>query len=310
MIKTVNQVHLEGILYQHNLKLKVTGKDSKNPNTEYITGTIDIATDDACVNIVPVHFTYVTATTSSKKPNATFTALRNIIDKVYGTVMADGIDRAIRVRIDTSVGLNEFYSDRNGQDELVSVKRNEGGFLHVISASEVNPDDKVRNSFKCDMVITQFLRKEADEERDLPERGTIKGCIFNFRNEMLPVEFSVLDADALNYYESLDISSSNPTFTRVWGHQVSETVITKKVTESAFGEPSVTETRSSRKDYVITGSQKSPYDWDDEGSLTAQEFKEIIARREVYLATLKQQRDEFKNKQNNNITPANGGFNF
>ena len=48
---------------------------SKNPGTPFITGTISIATDDAMTNIVPVHFTYVTATFGSGKPLMILTQL-------------------------------------------------------------------------------------------------------------------------------------------------------------------------------------------------------------------------------------------
>jgi hypothetical protein len=42
----INEVTIEGILYEHSLEKKVTGPNSKNPGTEYITGTISVATDD------------------------------------------------------------------------------------------------------------------------------------------------------------------------------------------------------------------------------------------------------------------------
>ena len=58
----INQTHIEGVLYEHALEAKVSGDTSKNPGTPFITGTISIATDDAMTNIVPVHFTYTTAT--------------------------------------------------------------------------------------------------------------------------------------------------------------------------------------------------------------------------------------------------------
>ena len=123
MKKTINATHIEGLLYQHNLELKTTGEKSKNPGTQYITGTIDIATDNALTNIVPVHFTYVTAVTSTGKTSDTYNTLKNIIDKVYGTVMADGAEKATKLRVDSAIGLNEFYSERDGKEELVSAKQ-------------------------------------------------------------------------------------------------------------------------------------------------------------------------------------------
>ena len=83
MKKTMENVtHIEGILYEHNLESKVSGPNSKTPGTPFISGTISIATDDALTNIVQVHFTYVTPTTSKGSANATYTLLQNIIDIV------------------------------------------------------------------------------------------------------------------------------------------------------------------------------------------------------------------------------------
>ena len=85
MRNVINRSHIEGILYEHNLEMKVSGPNTKAPGTEFINGTISIATDEAGINIVPIHFTYVTATTSKGGVNATFTTLKNIIDGVIGT---------------------------------------------------------------------------------------------------------------------------------------------------------------------------------------------------------------------------------
>lgn len=282
MKKCLNTTHLSGYLYEHKLELRESGPNSKNPGTKFIMGTVDIATDDACTNIVSVHFTYVTATTAKGSPNATFTTLMNIIDGNYGSVMADGKDNAVKLRIDSALGLNEFYSDRNGKEELVSAKRNEGGFVHV--TTELEPDANQRNTFKCDMLITGVREVEADEEKNLPAKVIVRGAIFDFRNSLLPVEFSAVNPGAMDYFLGLEASNANPTFTCVWGKQVSETVVRKIVTESAFGDDEVREVRNSRKDFVITGANKEPYAWDDESTLTAQEVAEAVAARETYLA--------------------------
>lgn len=308
MKKCINQTHIEGLLYEHKLELKVSGENSKNPGTKFISGTIDIATDDAGVNIVPVHFTYVTEKTAKGSTNATFTTLMNIIDKKFGTVMANGKDAAVKLRIDSALGLNEFYSDRNGTEELVSVKRNEGGFVHVADA--LAEDENTRNTFTCDMLITNVSIKEADEERNMPEKAIIKGAIFDFRGSLLPVEFSAINPNAIKYFESLDASNTNPTFTKLWGRQVSETITRTITEESAFGEDSVREVKTSRKDFVITGASKEPYNWDSEETITANELGEAIANRETYLATMKQRQDEYRASQGAAAAPSNSGFNF
>ena len=311
MRNVINKSHIEGILYEHALELKVSGPNSKNPNTPFITGTISIATDNAGVNVVPVHFTYVTATTARGGANATFTTLKNIIDGVLGTKMKDGEDKACKLRIDSAIGLNEFFSDRNGKEELVSAKRNEGGFVHTCDV--LVDDEKARNTFECDMLITGATRIEANEERGLPEKVVVKGAIFDFRKSLLPVEFTALNPNAMNYFEDLGASQKNPVFTKVWGRQVSETIVRTIEEESAFGEPSVREVRNTRRDFVITGAAKEPYVWDDESTMTAQELIDAIAARETYLATIKQRQEEYKASKGAApavAAPAQGAFNF
>ena len=308
----INTTHIEGILYEHDLTIKESGENSKNPGTKFISGTISIATDDAMTNIVPVHFTYVTATFGSGKPNDTFTTLSNIVNGTFGSYMKDGADKAVKLRVDSALGLNEFFTDRNGKEELVSAKRNEGGFVHKVDA--LDEDEKVRNTFKADMVITTVTHIDADEEKNLPEKCIVKGAIFDFRKSLLPIEFSATNPNAMRYFESLEATQKNPVFTCVWGRQVSETVVRQIVTESAFGEDEVREVKNTRRDFVITGAAKEPYLWDDESSITAAEMNEAIQRREVDLAAMKKRQDEYKASRNAApkaaAAPAQGGFNF
>ena len=307
----INQTHIEGVLYEHALEAKVSGDNSKNPGTPFITGTISIATDDAMTNIVPVHFTYVTATFGSGKPNDTYTTLNNIVNGTFGTYMKDGADKAVKLRVDSAIGLNEFFTDRNGKEELVSAKRNEGGFVHKVDA--IDEDEKVRNTFKVDMLINCVTRIDADEEKNLPEKVVVKGAIFDFRKSLLPVEFSATNPNAMNYFESLGATQKEPVFTCVWGRQVSEVIVRQIRTESAFGEDEVREVKNTRRDFVITGAAKDPYVWDDESSITAAELNEAIQKREVDLAAMKKRQDEYKASRNaapKAAAPAQGGFNF
>lgn len=311
MKKMINTCRIAGYLYEHKLEIRESGPKSKNPGTKFIMGTVDIATDEACTNIVPVHFTYVTATTAKGSTNATYTTLANIIDGKYGSVMGNGKENAVKLRIDSALALNEFYTERDGKEELVSAKRNEGGFVHV--AEVLEEDENNRNTFKCDMLITGVREVEADPERNLPAKAIVRGAIFDFRNTLMPVEFSATNPNAISYFLGLEATNSNPTFTCVWGRQISETIVKEIRTESAFGEDEIREVKNTRKDFVITGAAREPYAWDEEGSLTAAEVAEAIAARETYLATIKARQDEYKASKNAPVTPtiaSNTGFNF
>ena len=311
----INKSHLEGYIYEHSLDLRVSGENSQNPGTVFIMGNLDIATDEDCTNIVPVHFTYVTEKTKNGSNNATFGVLKNIIEGKVKTVMQDGKENAGKVRIDTAIGLNEFYSDRNGQEELVSVKRNEGGFVHLVN--ELNADPKEHNRFDVDMLITQVIHSDADEEKGIPEKATIKGCIFNFRKDLLPVDFVVTNGAGIDYFEGLGASSTTPVFTCVSGKQISSTIKREITEENAFGEPEVRVITSSRKEWVVTRAIPVPYDWDTEETITAAELKDMMAAREVALATIKQRQDEYKAQKANQApapaaaaTPQMGEFKF
>ena len=314
MKKMINKVHLEGYLYEHTLELKKSGPNSKKPGTEYIAGEIKIATDNAMTNIIPVHFSYVTEMTGGGKPNATFTTLKNIVDGNIGAYMKVG-DKAGKLKIDTAIALNEFFSDKinPGNLELVSTKRYEGGFVHAVDVIE--EDEKLRNTFECDMLINGAVRKEGDPDKNTVDKVVIKGAIFDFRNALLPIEFSVLNPAAMDYFESLELNpNTNPLFTKLFGRQVSEIVIKKTVEESAWGEDIVKESKSTRKDFIITNASRVPYEFGEEGVLTVDEVNEAIKNREMYLATLKQKREEYNASKAAPAAaaavPTAGTFNF
>ena len=309
MRNMINRTHIEGYVYEHKLEKRVSGENSKNPGTEFIMGTLSIATDEECLNIVPVHFTYVTATTAKGNSNATYGVLKNIIDGVIGNVMDNGKENAGKVRIDSAIGLNEFYSDRNGTEELVSAKRNEGGFVHTVDV--LTPEEKARNTFEVDMLITNVRTVEADEERGYAAKVVVRGCIFDFRKAVLPVEFSVTNERGMAYFEGLDASPKTPVFTKVWGRQISQTVVNTKEEESGWGEANVQTSSFTRRDWVIVGSNPEPYEWDAEETITAKELTDAMANREVYLASIKKRQDEYKASRNAPAaTTTTGGFNF
>ena len=312
-----NATHIEGYLYEHSLEKKVTGDTSKNPGTEYIAGIIKIATDNAIENIVDVHFTYVTPTFgSSGKKNGNWQIMEDIIAGKYKTYMEVG-EEATKLDIDSAIALNEFYSDRNSKDgemELVSTKRNEGGFIHIKKPDEeLKEKEADRAAFATDMVITKFKVVEADPDHEIKEHAVLGGAIFNFRKELLPVEYVVYNLKAIAYFESLGISNKNPVFTEVRGTQINSTIVRRKEEESAFGEADVVETKSSRREFMVTWAKGTPYPWDDESSITAAEMKEAMENRNTYLAGIKKRQDEYaasRKAANTATSSAADGYDF
>lgn len=316
---TINKIHVSGKIYDHQLAVKTVQKaDSENFGKEFINGTIDIATDNAGLNIVSVHFTFVTELTKNGNKNATYAALKNIID-TNKTVLTVGKDDAMMVKIDTALGLNDFYTNRNGEETLVSAKRCEGGFVTIVSSVEEDEDARCR--FETDMLINNVRRVEADPERNIDkDYVVIKGVVFDFRNGILPVEFTVRSEGGMKYFESLDASSQNPTFTKVWGKINSSTIVTRKEEESAFGEPSIKEYTRTIREWLVTGTSKPEAVYpigDAEAGITVDDIKKAMADREVYLAGVKKRQDDYNASRQTGTTSnvasapaAVGGFNF
>ena len=319
MKKPINRERIEGRVYEHNLAVKtVQNTESKNYGKEFINGTLDIATDDAGLNVVTVNFTYVTETTAKGTKNETYATLKNIIENGK-TVLIDGADAATMVRIDTALGLNDFYTSRNGEETLVSAKRNDGGFVHTTNKLG---EENTRNTFEFDMLINGTRMVEADPEKHIDNDYLIfKGEVFNFRNAILPVELIVKSAGGIKYFESLDASPSNLIFTKVWGKIESQTIVDKREEESAFGEAAVKEYTRTVKEWVITGTAKEPYEiGDEQNGITADEVKKAMEDRNVYLADVKKRQDEYQASKNAaapatsaanpGVSAQAGGFNF
>ena len=295
--KVFNAEHIEGKVYEHNLALKkVENQKSENFGTPFINGTLDVVTDEAGLNVVQINFTYVTEFTKKGTRNDTFTALKTIIDSGK-TVSLDGFANATMVKIDTALDLNDWYTNKDGEETLVSTKKNEGGFVHIVTKLG---EESIRNTFEVDMLINGTRLVEANPEKHIDKDYLIvKGAVFNFKNALLPVELIVKNEGGIRYFESLEASSKNLVFTKVWGKIECQTVVTRKETESAFGEASVKEFTNTIKQWVITGAAKETYPvGDEENGITAEEIEKAMQDREVYLAEKKRKQDEYQASKN------------
>ena len=72
MKKYINNEKKKARMYQNNITIKkVQNQTSANYGKEFISGNLEIAVDEAGLNVIPVHFTYVVETTSSGNKNQT-----------------------------------------------------------------------------------------------------------------------------------------------------------------------------------------------------------------------------------------------
>lgn len=298
----LNQVSVEGYLYSYDIKKKVSGNNSKHPGTVFYNGYVNIATDEKCLNVIHVHFSYVVEKFKNGQTNSTFQIFKemeeqqreeeNVYPK-YKTVLKFGKENATKVRCSGgSLELNEYVVP-NSADEMKHQLRYAGRFLNIIS--ELSDNENNRNQFKIDAIITGLRMVEGNE--DAPDRMKIKCAFFNYSKELKPAEFTVINPKAMEYFEELAPSNREPVFTKIWGHQVNSSIVKKYTEESAFGEDEVREVRKSYNDFIITGAAKEPYLWDDESTITVEEFKNILSERDIFLANKKNE-----GKVNNNVS--------
>ena len=299
--KFINTEKIEGYVYStgsnfNQLSERVTGANSKNPGTKYIAGDLDIAVDEAGLNVITIHYTYVA---SNSQANNTYNALKRIIDNPDKVWVNGGKDNAFKVQCNrASIAINDFIA---GDGSKVAAIRNEGGFCSIVN--ELGAESE-RNTFTADMLITKVTHVDADPEKNIAEDfTTVSGAVFGYGPVILPVSLVVRNKMGMDYFEGLDATPSNPVFTKVWGHINCMTIKTERKEESAFGEAAVQTYERKSREYVITGTAKVPYDFGDDEVLTVSDVNKMAQDRQVMLAEIEKR---FNDRQTNKA----GGVNF
>ena len=292
-----NTEKIEGYVYStgngfNQLSERVTGENSKNPGTKYIAGDLDVAVDEAGLNVVTIHYTYVTEVyAKSGQVNNTYTALKRIIDNPDKTWVNGGKDNAYKVQCTSvAIGVNDFIANDGTK---VAALRNEGGFCSIVS--EINKEENERNNFTADILITRVAHIDADPEKNIKnDYVTVSGAIFGYGPILVPVSFVVKNPAGMTYFEDLGASPTNPIFTKVWGHVNCKTAKIPKVEESAFGEAAVQVSERKSREYVITGTAKVPYDFGDDEVLTHEDVNKMSQARQVMLAEVEKRFNDRK----------------
>lgn len=292
----INTEKIEGYVYStgsnfNQLTERVTGENSKNPGTKYISGDLDVAVDESGLNVITIHYSYVTETYKNGKPNNTYTTLKRIIDNPDKTWMNGGKDNAFKVQCTgTSIEVNDFIA---GDGSKVAALRNGNGFCSIVNELGAEAE---RNTFTADMLITKVTHVDANPERNIEkDYTTVSGCIFGYGPTVIPVSFVVRNEMGMGYFEGLEVTSSKPVFTKVWGKINCLTIKTARSEESAFGEAAVQTYERKSREYVITGTAKVPYDFGDEEVLTPADVSKMVQDRQVMLAEVEKRFNERQN---------------
>ena len=308
----INTEKIEGYVYStgvknNELSERVTKETSKAPGTKYIAGDLNIAVDETGLNVVTIHYTYVTETYRSGAANSTYAALKRIIDNPDKMWVNGGKDNAYKVQCTgVSIRVNDFIA---GDGTKVAALRNENGFVSIVN--ELCPEGE-RNRFTADMLITKVTHIDANPEKNIEnDYTTVSGCIFGYGPTIVPATFVVRNEMGMSYFEDLDASASKPVFTKVWGQINCLTIKVTKKEESAFGEAAVQVSDRKSREYMITGASKVPYDFGDEDILTSADVNKMMQERQVALAEIEKRWKESQNSFSNAaMNVPEGGFVF
>lgn len=280
----INKANVDGIVYEHKLRLKECGPNTKNPGQQFITGDVTVAVSDDMLTTVPVNFGFITEFFNKKnddgtpKRNTTFDLLKRLIDNNETIANpAYGKNGALRISIQGEVECNDFCLRDSG--ELVAQRRLRGVFAHVGS-----PTDKMGATFETDMLIKSYTEREMEDEENY---GILDGYVFNWRNDFMPVTYNVRIPAAMKYFDKADISQAEPLLTRLQGKIVSNTVERTVEEEGAFGEPIVKSTSSTFRSWDIFFAAKDPYEFGEDEVMTKNDIKAGMKIREEKLAGIK-----------------------
>ena len=296
MKNKMNREILEGRLYDFDLTKKtVKNQASKYYGQEFWSGTIHIATDEAGLNVIPVHYTFVLPTFGNGKADSRFSAFEKITTENKAWVREGvGKENAEKIRLTPSGDLNDFYMVNDNR--AVSAQRNEGGFITF--SKELPPEGTSRNKFTYDMIINKVTVVEPKEGTDDVLHARIHGVIFNFKEAILPWDLIAYNPKAIEYFEGLGVSSAEPIYTQVWGSIKNTTIKVEKEVENAWGEPMIEYSERTRREWVIEGSKPQLYDFTDEDRA---ELQKKIADRNVHLEEVKSAAIAYAESQKNAV---------
>ena len=301
MRQMVNRVILQGRVYDQSLTLRTVQKEGENFGKEFINGTVSIATDDKNLNVVQVHYSYVTPTFKNGKENRNFSILKRIMEGNQTVVGAKDGEEPLLVKIESSIDCNDFYP--NGGDELVSAQRVSDGFISIIKALPDKANE--RNKFESDTLLIGATKHEVDPEKNVTEAYMeLRAAVFGYGGVLKPVRLVVKNPAAFSYFENLDPTTAKPALVNLWGRIENVTVKTEKTVESAFGEDKVETATHSVREWVVTGASKEPLPFGDEGVLTKDELVKLQADRETHLAEVKARTKEYEAKKKSSV-PVN-----
>ncbi|WP_157448580.1 hypothetical protein, partial [Brevibacillus brevis] len=283
--EAVNNVGIEGTVAEVRIETK-----KSTEGKEMITGEVDIQTDENSTHTVKV---FANKLNKEGKESGLYKGIETIMNE-YKSIASHGKDGADRVRITQGkIGLNEYV----GQDEMLkSFPQLSANFINRLNATE---EFEPKAEFEAEMYVHSVTEEVKNEEET--GRALLKGFIPVYGGKVIPFTFVVADKDAVDYVSSNYESGSTVT---VYGEIVNRVNVSRTEVEVGFGKPQEKVTRTTVREYVVTGGTP-PLDEDDVKAYKTEVIKKALVEREAYLEELKTKKKEAAKKF---ATPEKKGF--
>ncbi|ALS22193.1 hypothetical protein [Paenibacillus naphthalenovorans] len=276
MREATNIAEVEGLVKDIRIEKKlVSGKDA-------ITGEIDIQVEEGSVHTFRV-FSY--KLNKEGNESGLYKGIETVMNE-YKSIEKHGIEDADKVRITQGkIGLNEYYGQ---DDQLRSFPQLSTNFIN-----RVTDNFEPKAKFELEMVVASVKEEVKNEEET--GRAIIKGYVPLYGGKVIPFEVVVAEKKAVDYV--LNNYEKGNTVT-VFGNIVNNTIVTKKEIEVGFGQPQEKITRTTVREYLVTGGT-SPKDEDDEAAFDMELIKKALKERETYLKELKEKKKQQEDKKDN-----------
>lgn len=277
--EAVNQVKIEGILSETDLKYGSFVKDGKTVET--IGGSIKVLVVQNIngapqSNEIPVYM-FSQKYTKAGKLNPAYESIERVMKEYVSIASAGGEAGATKIRItNAKITMNE-YIGQNGK--LVSFPRIQASFAGI-----ANGEFKPEGSFSVEMAVSNIVPVVDSEGVEVePRRLKITGIVPQYGGKVDVVEFLATTPNVINAIENY--WEKNGTFKAVGKLNFTSTTRVEKE-EVDFGEPVEHIRTVSVSELIITGGSQAPLE--GEFAFDIDEINEGLARRKENLAKSKE----------------------
>lgn len=283
--EAVNNVVIEGTVAEVRIETK------KSNDKEFILGEVDIQTDENSTHTVKV---FANKLNKEGKESSLYKGIETIMNE-YKSIASHGKDGADRVRImQGKIGLNEYV----GQDDTIkSYPQLSANFINRLTATE---EFEPKAEFEAEMYVHSVSEEVKNDEET--GRAILKGFIPVYGGKVIPFSFIVADPAAVEYVSNNYESGSTVT---VYGDIINRVNVVRQEVEVGFGKPQEKISRTTVREFVVTGGTP-PMDSEDAKAYSTEVIKKALVEREAYHEEMKSKKKEASNKPTN--TEKKSGF--